>query len=123
MADAFLSSSWQILRCGASDDYLGEQQAKSDSAAARRASRSGSWLCMEAFVSVYVNMAATADAVRAAVAELPNPKGVFEVTVDCNSVTDTFGCRITVDLTGTFDEQTERKALKYTLDVPWDAVC
>jgi transposase len=46
---------------------------------------------MEAFVSVYVDMAATADSVRAAVAELPKPKGVFDVTVDCNSVTDTFG--------------------------------
>jgi len=62
---------------------------------------------MEAFVSVYVDMAATADAVRAAVTELPKPKSVFDVTVDCSSVTDTFGCRIAVDLTGTFDEQTE----------------
>ena len=51
---------------------------------------------MGAFVSVYVDMAATADAVRVGVAELLNPKGVFEVTVDCNSVTDTFGCRIAV---------------------------
>ncbi|MCW2623521.1 hypothetical protein [Mycobacterium sp.] len=66
---------------------------------------------MDAFVSVYVDMAATADAVRAAVAELPNPEGVFEVTDDCNSVTDTFGCRIAVDLTGTFDEQTEGLAI------------
>jgi hypothetical protein len=66
---------------------------------------------MEAFVSVYVDMAATGDAVRAAVAELPNPKGVFDVTVDCNSVTDTFGCRIAVDLTGTFDEQTKGLAI------------
>jgi hypothetical protein len=66
---------------------------------------------MESFVSVYVDMAATADAVRAAVAELPRPKGVFEVTVDCNSVTDNFGCRIAVDLTGTFDEQTEGLAI------------
>jgi hypothetical protein len=62
---------------------------------------------MEAFVSVYVDMAATADAVRAAVAELPNPRGVLGVHVDGNSVTDTFGCRIAVDLTGTFDERTE----------------
>jgi len=66
---------------------------------------------MESFVSVYVDMAATADAVRAAVAELPKPTGVFEVTVDCNSVTDTFGCRIAVDLTGTFDERTEGLAI------------
>jgi hypothetical protein len=66
---------------------------------------------MEAFVSVYVDMAATADAVRAAVAELPSPRGVFDVQVDCNSATDTFGCRIAVDLTGTFDEQTEGLAI------------
>jgi hypothetical protein len=56
---------------------------------------------MEAFVSVYV------DAVRAAVAELPKPRGVLDVQVYCNCVTDIFGCRIAVDLTGTFDEQTE----------------
>jgi hypothetical protein len=68
---------------------------------------------MDAFVSVYVDvdMAATADSVRAAVAELPKPKGVFDVTVDCNSVTDTFGCRIAVDLTGKFDEQAEGLAI------------
>ncbi len=41
----------------------------------------------------------------------PTPEGVFEVTVDCNSVTDTFGCRIAVDLTGTFDEQSEGLAI------------
>ena len=41
----------------------------------------------------------------------PKPKGVFDVTVDCNSVTDTFGCRIAVDLTGTFDEQAEGLAI------------
>jgi hypothetical protein len=66
---------------------------------------------MESFVSVYVDMAATADAVHAAVAELPPPTSVLDVTVDCNSVTDTFGCRIAVDLTGTFDEQTEGLAI------------
>lgn len=66
---------------------------------------------MESFVSVYVDMAASADAVRAAVAELPTPSGVLQVSVDCSSVTDTFGCRIAVDLTGTFDEQTEGLAI------------
>ena len=66
---------------------------------------------MESFVSVYVDMAATPDAVRAAVAQLPKPTGVFEVTVDCHSVTDTFGCRIAVDLTGTFDERSEGLAI------------
>ena len=62
---------------------------------------------MNAFVSVYVDMAARADDVRVAVAKLPLPEGVTEVKVDCDAVTDTFGCRIAVDLTGTFDEQTE----------------
>lgn len=62
-------------------------------------------------MSVYVDMAATADAVRAAVAELPKPRGVFDVQVDCSSVTDTFGCRIAVDLTGTFDEKIEGLAI------------
>ncbi|WP_029116280.1 hypothetical protein [Mycobacterium sp. URHB0044] len=62
---------------------------------------------MNAFVSVYVDMAARADDVRVAVANLPLPEGVSEVKVDCDAVTDTFGCRIAVDLTGTFDEQTE----------------
>jgi hypothetical protein len=47
----------------------------------------------------------------AAVAELPKPRGVFDVTVDCDSVTDTFGCRIAADLTGSFDEQTEGLAI------------
>lgn len=31
----------------------------------------------------------------------PNLEAFFDVQVDCNSVTDTFGCRIAVDLTGT----------------------
>lgn len=62
-------------------------------------------------MSVYVDMAATTDAVCAAVAELPKPRSVFEVTVDCSSVSDSFGCRIAVDLTGTFDEQTEGLAI------------
>lgn len=60
---------------------------------------------MEAFASVYVDMAASPGAVRAAVTELPLPDGVLEAVVDDRSVTDTFGCRIAVDLTGTFDEQ------------------
>jgi hypothetical protein len=47
---------------------------------------------MESLVSVYMDMAATADAVRAAAGELRISRGDFEVTVDCNSVTDTFGC-------------------------------
>lgn len=66
---------------------------------------------VEAFASVYVDMAATAAAVRAAVAELPRPDGVVNVIVDDRSVTDTFGCRIAVDLTGTFDEHRDGLAI------------
>jgi hypothetical protein len=62
---------------------------------------------MNAFVSVYVDMAARADDVRVAVTQLPRPCGVAEVKVDCDAITDTFGCRIAVDLTGTFDERAE----------------
>lgn len=60
---------------------------------------------MEAFASVYVDMAASSAAVHAAVAAVPLPDGVARVTVDDRAVTDTFGCRIAVDLTGTFDER------------------
>lgn len=60
---------------------------------------------MEAFASVYVDMAASSAAVHAAVAAVPLPDGVAQVTVDDRAVTDTFGCRIAVDLTGTFDER------------------
>ena len=66
---------------------------------------------MNAFVSVYVDMGARADDVRVAVAKLPLPEGVSEIKVDCDAVTDTFGCRIAIDLTGTFDEQTEGLAI------------
>jgi hypothetical protein len=62
---------------------------------------------MDSFVSVYVDMAARTDDVRAAVAVLPMPEGVLEVKVDGDAVTDTFGCRVAVDLTGTFDERAE----------------
>lgn len=62
---------------------------------------------MDSFVSVYVDMTARTDDVRAAVAALPMPDGVLEVQVDGDAVTDTFGCRIAVDLTGTFDERAE----------------
>jgi hypothetical protein len=65
---------------------------------------------MNAFVSVYVDMAARTDDVRVAVAKLPVPAGVARVEVH-GDVTDTFGCRIAVDLTGTFDEGTEGLAI------------
>jgi hypothetical protein len=81
---------------------------------------------MNAFVSVYVDMAARAEDVRAAVAELPTPAGVVKVEVDGDAITDTFGCRVAVDLTGTFDEGTEgliiarayAAQLSAALDVP-----
>jgi hypothetical protein len=66
---------------------------------------------MNAFVSVYVDMGARADDVRVAVTKLPKPAGVAKVEVDCDAVTDTFGCRIAVDLTGTFDEGSEGLAI------------
>jgi hypothetical protein len=62
---------------------------------------------MNSFVSVYVDMAAQTDDVRAAVAELVMPEGVHVVEVDGAAVTDTFGCRVAVDLTGTFDERAD----------------
>ena len=52
---------------------------------------------MDAFVSVYVDMGARVDQVRAAVEALPLPDGVVEAKVDGEAVTDTFGCRIAVD--------------------------
>ncbi|MGH3637750.1 MAG: hypothetical protein ACRDUX_01860 [Mycobacterium sp.] len=58
-------------------------------------------------MSVYVDMAAGTDDVRAAVAALAMPEGVLRVEVDGDAVTDTFGCRVAVDLTGTFDEQAD----------------
>jgi hypothetical protein len=65
---------------------------------------------MESFVSVYVDMAADVDSVCAAVDGLPTPEGVFDVRVD-EAVSDTFGCRIAVDLSGAFDERTEGLAI------------
>ena len=56
---------------------------------------------------MYVHMAATLDEVRLAVARLPKPPGVRNVRIDDRSVTDTFGCKIAIDLTGTFDEARE----------------
>ncbi|GLP73275.1 hypothetical protein TUM20983_03850 [Mycobacterium antarcticum] len=66
---------------------------------------------MESFVSVYVDMGARADDVRAAVDALPLPHGVVEANIDGEAVTDTFGCRIAVDLTGSFDEKADGLAI------------
>jgi hypothetical protein len=62
---------------------------------------------MGSFVSVYVDMAAAPADVRAAVTQLPVPEGVVRVEVDDKLMTDTFGCRIAVDLSGNFDERVE----------------
>ena len=66
---------------------------------------------MDAFTSVYVDMSASSSAVHAAVAALSLPDGVGRAMVDDRSVTDTFGCRIAVDLTGTFDERRDGLAI------------
>jgi hypothetical protein len=78
------------------------------------------------FVSVYVDMSAHPSDVRAAVSRLPMPDGVVRIDVDDTLLTDTFGCRIAVDLTGTFDERAEgpelargyARALSDALGVP-----
>ena len=49
--------------------------------------------------------------VAAAVAKLPVPPGVTKVRVDHHSFTATFGCRIAVDMNGTFDVAAEAPAL------------
>lgn len=66
---------------------------------------------VEAFASVYVDMAATSRAVRTAVAAVPLPEGVVRADVDDRSVSDTFGCRIAVDLSGDFDEARDGLAI------------
>lgn len=48
---------------------------------------------------------------QAAVAKVPMPPGVTKVGVDDRSITDTFGCRIAVDLIGTFGEAAEGHAI------------
>ncbi|BBX10185.1 hypothetical protein MAIC_49880 [Mycolicibacterium aichiense] len=58
---------------------------------------------MGSFVSVYVDWAATVEHVRAAAGRLAVPAGVQGINVV--EASDTFGCRIAVDLTGDFDEQ------------------
>jgi hypothetical protein len=65
----------------------------------------------DSFASVYVDKAARLDMVKAAVDRLPMPIGVTKVVIDDRSVTDTFGCRIAVDLTGTFAENTGGKTI------------
>jgi hypothetical protein len=58
-------------------------------------------------VSAYVDVAAGAAEVREAVTRLPMPDDVVRVEVDDSLMSETFGCRIAVDLTGSFDETSE----------------
>jgi hypothetical protein len=46
-----------------------------------------------------------------AIAKLPVPHGVTKVRVDHRSFTDIFGCRIAVDMNGTFDVAAEARAI------------
>ncbi|MGB3481036.1 MAG: hypothetical protein WBB07_02310 [Mycobacterium sp.] len=55
---------------------------------------------MDSFVAVYVDRSATVEAVHDAVATCAIPDGVSQVAV---VGTDTFDCRIAVDLSGDFD--------------------
>ena len=66
---------------------------------------------MSAFVSVFVDISARAVDVHRAIGEMPMPTGVLRVEVDDSLLTDTFGCRIAVDLTGDFDERIEGPAI------------
>ena len=64
---------------------------------------------VQGFVSVYVDWAATEEQVRAAAVELAMPAGVL--AVDVVAAADTFGCRIAVDLTGSFDEKRDGRRI------------
>ena len=66
-------------------------------------------LGMDSFVSVYVDWAATEDAVRAATEGLALPAGVAHIGVVTSS--DTLGCRVAVDLSGSFDAETEGRQI------------
>jgi hypothetical protein len=64
---------------------------------------------MNAFVSVYCDWAATEDSVRTATEGLALPTGVHQV--DVTSSSNTLGCRVAVDLMGTFDEKAEGRRM------------
>jgi hypothetical protein len=64
---------------------------------------------MSSFVSVYCDWSATEEAVRTATESMQLPVGVNRVTVASSS--DTLGCRVAVDLLGTFDEATEGRVI------------
>jgi hypothetical protein len=86
---------------------------------------------MRAFMTVYVDRAASEDAVRAATTVVPRPAGVEGVHVDRRASAEVFDCRVAVELTGTFDSQDDAcdAARRYAaqlsgaLDVPAYALC
>ncbi|MCW2591987.1 MAG: hypothetical protein JWQ86_4414 [Mycobacterium sp.] len=53
-------------------------------------------------MSVYVDVAAGAAEVREALTRLPMPDDVVRVEVDDSLMSETFGCRIALDLTPQF---------------------
>jgi N-acetyl-gamma-glutamylphosphate reductase len=77
---------------------------------------------VDSFVAVYVDGSAQVEAVSAAVATLAVPSGVSHVSV---VRTDTFDCRIAVDLSGDFEAaqgqsiaRSYAEALREALGVP-----
>lgn len=83
---------------------------------------------MNSFVSVYCDWSAPEEAVRAATGRLALPPGVQRIQVTTGS--DTLGCRVAVDLFGTFNENEGRAiarryaaALSQNLGTPAFALC
>jgi hypothetical protein len=73
---------------------------------------------VESFVAVYVDRSAQPRDVEEAVAQLAVPAGVTNVVVDFSVSTETFDCRIAVDLSGNFDRaEGERIARCYAEDL------
>lgn len=66
---------------------------------------------VQAFVSVYVDWAASTEDVRNVIEGLTVPAGVDRIDVVAASATDTLGCRVAVELSGTFDEQSEGRQI------------
>jgi hypothetical protein len=60
---------------------------------------------MESVVSVYVDWAATEESVRVATEGIAIPAGVTRVSV--TGSLDTLGCRVAVDIHGSFDAQAD----------------
>lgn len=64
---------------------------------------------MDAFVTVYIDWAATEDVVREAIRVLAMPSGVDRVEVFSSS--DTLGCRVAVELIGDFDPKSHGRQI------------